>query len=83
MSSALAWRMAHCRTGGRGGKHSMVTYTFTSLVFGDLVITKSPLNMDEFFLELLPRNVYSCTQTTSGESNRATRNRQGNGMFSL
>ena len=32
--------------------------------------------MDEFFLELLPRNFFACTQTTSGESNSATRNRQ-------
>ena len=30
--------------------------------------------MDEFFLQLLPRNFFACTQTTSGESNSATRN---------
>ena len=83
MNGALVWKIAHCRTGGRRGKHSMLTYTFVSLIFGDLVITESSLNMDEFFLGLLPRNFYSCTQTMSRELNRATMNRRGNGMFSL
>ena len=41
-----------------------------------LVILENHLNRDEFFLELLPRIFYACTQTTSGESNRATRNRR-------
>ena len=36
--------------------------------------------MDDFFLELLPRNCYAFT---SGESSRATWNRRGNGMSSL
>ena len=59
-----------CRTGGRGDKHSEVTYNFASLVLDG---SKNHLNMDEFFLELLPRNFFACTQTTSGESNRAKR----------
>ena len=29
--------------------------------------------MDDFFLQLFPRNFDACTPTTSGESNRATR----------
>ena len=45
--------MPHRRTGSdRGGKHSEVTEKIASLVFGIL----DHLSMDEFFLELLPRN---------------------------
>ena len=62
--------MAHRRTGGgRGGEHSEVTDNFASLMIGD---SRQP-PIDEFFLKLLPRHFYARTQTTSEDSNRATR----------
>ena len=36
--------------------------------------SRNPPEYERVFLELLPRNFYACTQTTSRESNRATRN---------
>ena len=66
--------MAHRKPGGgSGGEQSEVTGNFTSLV---LVVLEKHVSMDEFFQELLPRNFFACTQTTSRESNRATRNRR-------
>ena len=35
LTGTLVWRMAHRRTGGRGGDYSEVTDNFASLVFGD------------------------------------------------
>ena len=67
--------MAHRKTGagGRGGEHIEVTDNFASLVFGD---PRKPPEYGRVFPELLPHDFYACTQTTSGESNRATGNRQ-------
>ena len=63
--------MAHRRAGGRGGENTEVTDNFASLIFG---VPESLLSMDKFFLEQRPRNFYAaCTQTTSGESSRATK----------
>ena len=73
LGDALVWRMAHRRTGGRGGEHTEVTDNFASLVFGDF---RKPPEDGRVFLEQLPRNFYACTQTTSRESSRATRRRR-------
>ena len=65
--------MAHRRTGGRGGEYSKVTDNFASLVFGD---SRKPSEYGRLFSRLLPRHFYAGIQTTSKESNRATKNRQ-------
>ena len=70
-SGSLTWRMAHRRTGGREGKFSKVTNNFASL---NLVTPESLLSMEKLYLELHPKNIFACTQSTSGESNRTATN---------
>ena len=66
--------MARRRTGGREGEHS------ETLVFGD---SRKPPEYGRVFLELLPRNLYDCTQTIQAGSQTAQQREYGKMACSL